>query len=153
MGKKNISKIKRILITSVVKTFSDMVFIDAGELGEVPEELIFSHIVHINLFAPEKGDIALFLPSECKKMIVENIYDSDWSTMQATEIDDCLLEMLNVLAGNFLTEYFGVEVKHDISLPELLFDEAEMDKKNGFTELFFDAEGIPFKVSIKLGKH
>ncbi|NOY07361.1 MAG: chemotaxis protein CheX, partial [Spirochaetes bacterium] len=139
MKKKTIARIKEALTPAVIKTFSDMAFIDAEVLKEIPEKLTYGHIIHISLSAPEHGEIALFLPSECKKMIVENIYGSDWTSLNATEIDDCLLEILNVLAGNFLTEYFGAGVKHDISLPELLFD-AEMDEKNGFTELFFNAE-------------
>ena len=92
------------------------------------------------------------MPSECKKLIVENIYGADWSTLHATEIDDCLLEVLNVMAGNFLIERFGRQVRYDISLPDLLFDDTKISKSNGFDFLPFDAEGIPFKVAMKLGK-
>jgi len=111
MKKRNIIRIKETLISAVIRTFSDMAFIDVEVLKEIPEELTCSHIIHISLSAPEHGEIALFLPSDCKRMIVENIYGSDWTSLNPTEIDDCLLEILNVLAGNFLTEYFGAEVK------------------------------------------
>ncbi len=152
MRKESDFKIKKALVLSVEKTFSDMAFIDAGRVEENLEELDFSHIIHIDLFAPMQVEIALFLPSECKKLIVENIYGTDWSTLHATEIDDCLLEMLNVLAGNFLIECFGRQVKYDISLPELLFDDSKISKRNGFDFFPFDAEGIPFKAAIKIGK-
>lgn len=144
--------VQKSMVSSVVKTFSDMAFIDAVETPGAPEELTFSHIIHITFSEPEEGEIALFFPLECKRLIVENIYGIDWNTLDATAIDDCLLEMLNVMAGNFLNQYFGEDVKHSFSLPQLLFDEAEIRNRNRFVDYFFDAEGIPFKVSICLKK-
>jgi CheY-specific phosphatase CheX len=149
MKKKAVEKREESVVSSVVKTFADMAFIDVVETNEPEEDFHFSQIIHISIFEPGQGDIALYLPSECKKMIVENIYGSDWDSLHATEIDDCLLEILNVLAGNFLKNYCGKGIKHNISLPELLFDETEMSRKNGFTDLFFDAEGNVFKISIR----
>ena len=134
---------------AVERTFSDMAFIDVTELTEHSAKIDSSHIIHIYFHEPMEGEIALVLPSECKRMIVENIYGCDWRDLHATEIDDCLLEILNVLAGNFLDEYWGRDVKHDISLPELRFDENEIDAGSGFTDFYFDAEGVPFKVSIR----
>jgi hypothetical protein len=148
MKSKTGSDVAQVMIASVVKTFSDMAFIDVVEAADFLEKLHFSHIIHISLFEPQKGEITLFLPSECKKLIVENIYGEKWDTLHATEIDDCLLEILNVLAGNFLNGYCDKDVKHNISLPELLFDEASINSRADFTDFYFDAEGIPFKVSI-----
>ena len=139
------------LVTAVVKTFSDMAFIDAVDIPDYSEDLSFSHILHISLHEPQKGQIVLFLPYACKKMIVENIYGRDWDSLHATEIDDCLLEILNVLAGNFLNEFCEKEITHGISLPKMLFDDTEIYRKsNCFTDYFFDAEGIPFKISITI---
>ena len=149
MKKKAVAKKGESVISSVVKTFGNMAFIDVVETDEPEDDLHFNQIIYISIFEPEQGEIALFLPSECKKMIVENIYGSDWDSLHATEIDDCLLEMLNILAGNFLNDYCDRGIKHNISLPELLFDETEMSRKNGFIDYYFDAEGNPFKVSIR----
>ncbi len=136
------------LAEAAARTFSEMAFIDVTEALKVPETLEYSQIIHISLFEPVKGEIALFLPADCKRMIVENIYGSDWTGLDAAEIDDCLLELLNVLAGNFLIEYCGTGVKHDISLPDLLFDDNEL--KNGYQNFYFDADGINLKISIKI---
>jgi len=146
-------QLRRAVGSSVVKTLSDMAFIDAVEMPDHGEQIVFSHVIHIDIYEPEKGEIALFLPSECKKLIIENIYGEDWSTLHATEIDDCLLEILNVLTGNFLNEYCGKDARHNISLPELLFDDAKISGNNGFVDFYFDAEGIPFRVSICFGNH
>jgi CheY-specific phosphatase CheX len=152
MKKKIRLKIEKALEEAVAQTFSDMAFIDVVEAVDCMKEINFSHILDISFFKPKEGKIVLFMPSECKKMIVENIYGSDWSKLYDTEIDDCILEILNVLAGNFLNEYYGKEVRHDISLPELLFDETEIKNNKYLIEKFFDAEGTPFKVSIYFKK-
>ena len=148
MKKKEIKKAGKSLARAAAQTFSEMAFVDVTEALKVPEALEYSQIIHISLFEPMEGEIALFLPADCKRMIVENIYGSDWADLQAAEIDDCLLELLNVLAGNFLIEYCGTEVKHDISLPELLFNESEL--KNSYQDFYFDAEGVNLKISIKM---
>ena len=96
-------------------------------------------------------EIALFLPSECKKLIVENIYGTDWSALHVTEIDGCLLEALNVVTGNFQIECVGRQVNYKISLPEFLFDDTKTREHNGFGFVLYDAESIPFKAVIKIG--
>jgi len=148
MKKKEMKKTGESLARAAARTFSEMAFIDVTEALKVPETLKYSQIIHISLFEPVKREIALFLPADCKRMIVENIYGSDWAGLDAAEIDDCLLELLNVLAGNFLIEYCGTGVKHDISLPDLLFDESEL--KNNYKDFYFDADGVNLKISIKI---
>jgi CheY-specific phosphatase CheX len=150
MSRKIESKMREALVTSVMKTLSDMAFIDAVEITNQTNGIIFSHIIHIFFFDPEEGEIALVLPTEAKKLIVENIYGQGWESLQAIEIDDCLLEILNVLAGNFLNELCGREAKHDISLPELLFDVHQIKESGEFSCHYFDAEGVVFKVLIRL---
>ena len=148
MREKTIAKVEDSVVAAVERTFSDMAFLDVVEIPEISAKLNFGHILHISFTEPEEGEIALFLPSECKRKIVENIYCSDWSTLHATEIDDCLLELLNVLAGNFLSAYYGEAVKHNVSLPELRFDDSGIFKGHKYSQFYFDAEEMPFKVSI-----
>ncbi len=148
MKEKTIAKVEDSVVAAVERTLSDMAFLDVVEVPDFSGKLRFGHILHISFTEPEEGEIALFLPSECKRRIVENVYGSDWSTLHDTEIDDCLLELLNVLAGNFLSDYYGEAVKHNVSLPELRFDDSGIFKGNKFTQFYFDAEEMPFKVSI-----
>ena len=70
--------------------------------------------------------------------------------MKPIHIDDCLLEMLNVLAGSFLNSYYGEEVKYSLTFPEILFDDKEIDEGAKSHIFYFDAEGIVFKVSISI---
>ena len=148
MSEKTIARLQDSVVAAVERTFSDMAFLDVVEVPEISARLKFGHILHISFTEPEEGEIALFLPSECKRKIVENIYGRDWGDLHATEIDDCLLEMLNVLAGNFLSDCYGDAKKHNVSLPELRFDDSGIFKGDKFAQFYFDAEEMPFKVSI-----
>ncbi len=134
------------MIEAVKSTFADMVFMDVSETAEV-ELTHYSQIIHITVMEPEYLDIVLWLPFEIKKEITETVYGKEWGDISDSEIDDCLLEVLNVLTGNFLVEYVGSDIKYSISIPEVLFDESEIEMKN-VRDVFFDAEGKPMRVSI-----
>ncbi len=138
--------LKKDLMATVKKTFADMFFIDVIESKE-NEIKEYSHILSLKVLEPEYLEIVLWLPLPIKKEVTENIYGTAWEEISAVEIDDCLLELLNVLAGNFLIEYCGPGTKFSISLPEILFDESELDNSD-YRSIFFDAEGKSFMVSI-----
>jgi len=131
---------------TVVGSFSDMAFMDVipSFRGEVP----VSHLFRISFNGLEIGEIVLSLPKNCRKQIVENVYGENWEGLNATEIDDCLLELLNVIAGNFVQERYGRGTTYDISLPELIFD-ASMLLNRDMEDYYFDAEGELFKISYR----
>jgi hypothetical protein len=138
------------LTDSVVTTFADMAFIDVAILPEPPADFDISHVISVSFTDPVAGNLALYLPYECKRQIVENIYGEDWQNLSSTEIDDCLLEILNVLAGNFLNNCYAPGERVSMSFPELLFDDHrihDLDKKK---EFYYDAEGQPFKLALIL---
>ena len=147
MNCKNDEQVKEAIKRAVEMTFMNMAFLDVMET-ETISEIHYSHIIHITFSQPVNGGMILYLPTECKKAIVENIHASNWESLSTDEIDDCLLEVLNVLAGNFLNHYCGKEIGHNMSFPEILFDESELPEKAHFAEFFFDAEGVGFKIGL-----
>ena len=138
--------IKEALVESVRNTFADMLFLDVMESGALDLKN-FSHIIRIRILDPENLELVLWLPLELKIEIAETIYGIPWDEISDTEIDDSLLELLNVLAGNFLSVYAGPDKKYNISLPEILFDEDELER-NDRDEIFFNVEGKPLKISF-----
>jgi hypothetical protein len=141
-------KVTQAMHEAVQTTFMDMAFLDILPMEEEPEEITYNQVIHISFSEPEYGDVTLYLPLECKKMIVENIHGEDWEAVSSDSIDDCLLELLNVLAGNFLNSYSGKEVSHNMSFPEMLFDEEDFHKKGDHVDLYYDAEGVPFRITV-----
>lgn len=141
--------IVRALESSVSLTFADMSFLDVQPALE-EEQPGDGQLLHIAFSAPIKGGMMLLLPLDLKRQIVENIHASAWEELNAAQIDDCLLELLNVLAGNFLQALFGDEVKVNLSFPEVLFERSEVEGNVMFTDYYFSAEGIGLVVSIHI---
>lgn len=152
MNKINKQALSEALVRAVMVTFADMAFLDVvpnpdrkslGK-GEIHQ------IIGLPLLDPVLGNLYLFLPKDCKRAIVENIHGRPWEELSIEEIDDCLLELLNVLGGNFLENYLGRDRKYNISFPEVIFDDQEIESRSLCLELYFDAEGIPFKILVTL---
>ena len=131
---------------SVVESLAEMAFVDV--IPADPADITVSHVIRIRYNGPDQGELVLHLPHACKRRIAENTYGMDWIQLHDSDIDDCLLELLNVIAGNFIQHHFGAETHNDLSLPELLFDDARLGDHQ-YIDRFFDAEGDLFKVSCR----
>ena len=145
--KRNENIVERALVDAVVETFGDMAFLDVIEVDE-NTDFETSQLLCIDFSAPLRGTIVVAMPLEAKRNAVENIHAKGWEELSVTEVDDCLLEMLNVLTGNFLQNLYGRQVKVNLSFPHIIFDLAEAGVEDKFEEFNFDAEGVSFRVSI-----
>ena len=141
--------IKNALVKAVCKTFQELSFIDVVETNQSNDKLIFNQILYIEIIEPEEMRIFLYLPLRLKEMIAENVYCKSLKNLKYTEIDDCQLEILNVITGNFLSNLYHEKKNYKFELPRILFDDKNLHfprlKKN---ELFFDAEDIIFKIDF-----
>ena len=139
--------IVKALNESVLKGFFDMAFIEVIPMSsvDVPDPIHYTNIFAIGSTAPEIIQLQFFLPVECKKMIVENIYTKMWEEITSSLVDDCILEMINVVGGNFFSQYFGDQLRYEMGLPHILFDDSDVDEGKVF---LFNAEGIFFKISV-----
>lgn len=140
-------KVHEALVRSTQMTMMDMAFVDVIE-AEEKSDVHHSNVLYLDFTQPVRGGIILRLSKECKMTIVENIHGSNWDSLSGDEIDDCLLEVLNVLAGNFLNFFCGKETGHNMSFPQMLFDEDEIPGGNKFVPFYFDAEGVIFRIDI-----
>lgn len=141
-------KIQTAMTEALQDTFGDMAFLDVMPLQERPPELSFSQILYLEFLDPHSGKCLLYLPKDLKQSIVENIHADDWDNLSADERDDCLLEILNVIGGNFLRALYGPDQRFNMSFPTVIFDEQDIDNRDKFVDLYYDGEGIPFSVSV-----
>ncbi|MCK5202206.1 MAG: chemotaxis protein CheX [Spirochaetales bacterium] len=141
-------KIREAMIKAIESVFSEMIFIDTLHIDEAPENFTYTQILYIDIISPVKGYIIAYLPLELRKTIVETIHSIDWDEMHATEIDDCLLEILNVIAGNFMADLLGRDVKYNISFPAVNYDEEDIENLQSSQEIYFNAEGPIFKINV-----
>src|SRR6056297_1699093 len=136
-------------LRALQSTLGEMAFIDVIEAQE-PQEFETGQLMFIEFYKPIHGRLLLALPIEIKQAIVENIHATDWNELSVNEIDDCLLELLNVLGGNFLRELEQKDVKVHLSFPTVLFSLEEITDLDSFWKFSFDAEGNPFTTSLAL---
>jgi CheY-specific phosphatase CheX len=143
------SQIHKAVVESTIGTFADMTFMDVLE-DEEKTDFEAGQLLFIEFDKPIYGRLFLALPLELKQMIVENIHATSWEELSVSEIDDCLLEVLNVLAGNFLRALHQEDIKVHLSFPHVMISEEEITDLGTFEVYYFDAEGTPFTISLAL---
>ncbi len=141
--------IGKAALQAVSETFAEMTFLDV-----LPDEEETSfepgQLLGIEVYEPLKGRIVLALSTELKQSIVENIHAKDWEELSVSEIDDCLLEVLNVYAGDFLRAILGPDAKVRLSFPAVMISLDEVPQEETFYTFHFHAEGMPLRVYIHL---
>ena len=153
MNSANELSVEQSIEQSVKQAFEAMAFIDVEMDSAEGCEFTAGQLMHISFSEPIEGEMVLLMSKECKMKIVENIYSREWSELDPTAADDCLLEMLNVIAGNFLNFYCGNRSKHNLSLPNLIFDLEEAHDQKNARFFYFDAEGTQLKISLSISKN
>lgn len=144
-------EIKEALDSAIALSFADMSFLDVQPALE-EKDVVEGQLLHINFLSPASGGMLLHLPLELKQQTVENIHAKPWEDLNIAEIDDCLLELLNVLAGNFLQQLLGEETRVNLSFPEVLFELTEIDAIESYENYYYSAEGIGLSVSLYIAR-
>jgi len=114
-----------------------------AEKNDVIEDINYTCVIVTEFILPEHGQLQFFLPRDCKQLIVESIYSENWKTLSAKETDDCLLELVNVATGNYLSKLYPGQ-PYKMNLPALYFDDSGLIEGKAF---YFKVKGIPFMVS------
>lgn len=139
--------IRSALESAVAETFTEMAFLDAIP-AQAPLENSESQVFAIEVRGDEAQRLVLDLPIGTKQSIVENIHARPWEELSSSEIDDCLLEFLNVLGGNFGRIYWGDDSRYKLSFPEVRIavqDDIDADEVQSH---WFDAYGQIFAVHV-----
>jgi CheY-specific phosphatase CheX len=143
-------KAKKAMLQAVVKTFSDMAFVETVEdpsPAAAEDQSMKENITIIDILKPVSATIILYISNQLKERIIANVYADQIEDVGENAKDDCLLEVLNVLSGNFLNFYYGKSVDYKIELPQLLIGEESELAKPVF-EIHMNAEGLFFKVAM-----
>ncbi len=140
----DVEKAQGALEAAVVSTLAEMTFVDISRAaGEVPAQADEVCAV-IDVLKPLSVQIQVFFPAALRERIIQTLFSGDWE--ESPDKDDSVLELLNVIAGSFLSNYFGQGVHYKLQLPQFLYTEDE-----GFPlfTLNLDAEGVPFRVALR----
>lgn len=124
------NKVKQAIIDATIKTFEEMTFMDALHVTDVVKIDDSAIKVSIDLLAPLAAKMIIILTTELQQQIVENIYCDEIDTLGDKLKSDCIEELLNVLAGNFLRKFHGPGKTYKMELPEIVFDPLENNDSN-----------------------
>ncbi len=130
---------------ATVSVFADMAFLDATcvprSVQARPQES-YDVCAVIDILKPLSCRLELRMPKSLSDSIVETL-GSD-----GPDMDDAVLEMVNVLAGVFISEYFGPGATIKLELPMYLYEPLE-DEDAPIAVVTGDAEGTPFETLIR----
>jgi len=162
------SRAAPMLEAAVSRVFADMAFIDAGRSPRPVQVAQPEARAAIDALEPASCSIELRMGDSLRRRIADILFSgqagsgeaSDDALLDGEASDDALLELLNVIAGSFLTDYFGPGGEIKLDLPRYLYfgDEAALpgrDAQGGpgggsrvVAELDLDAEGEPLKAIL-----
>jgi hypothetical protein len=147
------------LIDAVGCAFADMAFIDieplpdevpaaplAGQAPAAPGQAEREIRVAIDILRPMSARLELRLPESLRARVLE-ILCLGGEDPAATPRDDSILELLNVIAGQFISRYFPPKTDIKLELPQYLFFHAA-DEGETIRTVRFDAEGLGFEATL-----
>jgi hypothetical protein len=158
----------KILADSITSVFADMAFIDVERKGEAttvtgtangtpiaaaaPRASADSSFdgerrAAINVLSPLSCRIELKINTPLRDRILETLFGDSMDQEQKKSAEDPLLEMLNIIAGSFLSSYFGSGTNIQLELPRYLYL-GEESPGQSVSSIAMDAEGEPLEAFI-----
>jgi hypothetical protein len=145
-------RVKSILEDTLTTVLAEMAFLDCvpASPDKVGGPAACDHCVAIDALKPGSFRIEMRVGEAFRKKIITMLFDpgSEGPAGSDTSEADMLLEILNVLTGNFISAYFGQESSPKLELPRYLFftDPAEGEI---VTQILMDAEGDLIQVVLR----
>ncbi|MDF1567516.1 MAG: hypothetical protein RQ801_10690 [Spirochaetaceae bacterium] len=144
---KDIQSIQADLTDAARSVFADMAFLDVAEPND--EEVkpdIHGPWASIQVNGSIRGLIVILMPLELKKALIEAIYAQPWEDLPVNQKDDGLLEVLNVLAGYYVSSQERQNGFLKLSIPSIVFDSEDLPARKPEVNFYLDAQGALFQL-------
>ena len=149
------TKITTILEEAVSSVFAEVAFIDVEKPRSVEAQEADLETAGktdllcaaIDVLSPLSYRLEIRVGKKLLDKIVENLFPEGDLESRKKNAEDSLLEMLNIIAGNFISAFFGAGSETQLELPGYLY----FSEKEGGTPvcgLSLDAEGEPVEVFL-----
>jgi len=137
------AKAETALVAAVQTALAEMVFIDTTRTPDLPA-LAQENRAAIDILKPISLRLEVSAGPVLRGRIADILYgeDSEWNR------DDAFLELLNVSAGIFLSEYYGPGAELRLELPRYLFMKDD-EEGESVAVAGFDAEGEPLMAALR----
>lgn len=157
-GQLDPERAKSLLGQAAAQVFAEMAFIDVNpatdaenepsrKSGNEPQPGEETQCAVIDVMAPLSCRLELRIPAGVRERIVENLFSEMPEAERKKNAEDSILEMLNIIMGNFLSAYFGSGTELQLSLPRYRWLAEEMPG-TAVANLRLDAEGSPFELAL-----
>lgn len=141
--------ISQALTEAVGLTFANLAFMDAEPDSAHPGEPSPGQVIAIEFLHPLDGYLMVYLTAATKQLIIENIHGVGWKSLSGSEVNDCLMELTNIMAGNFLVLIGAGEHRYSLSLPQVLYDTSDLVDEDELVDHYFSVNGQITRISIK----
>jgi len=138
------------LMETISSTFADIAFIDVEPARAVAGDakaIVQPIRVAIDVLRPVSCRIEIECSTSLKQRIEATLFQGEGDGKKGSE-EDSLLEILNVVAGVFLTAYFGSGADIKLELPQYLFF-TDGPEGEVLAEASGDAEGEPIRAVLR----
>ncbi len=110
----------KAMFEAVRETFENMAFIEVSEQSdeldyEIPTEEVW---VSILIHNPLQGELRLALSKEMLTTMTADMFNIETEEVEEKQRRDILAEMLNTLAGIFMTKFLPDDQTYQLGLPE-----------------------------------
>lgn len=124
------------------------VFVDEDEMNvaDCKEFELISGV--INFSGHKNGKVMLYVAKEIANSIAANMLGiDDDSEIEDKKREDAVLELVNMITGNLLTNIFGDDVVFELNAPQLLMDD-DLSEISEDSSIIISSEAKPLAVSI-----
>ncbi len=142
--------IKVVLNNSVSTVIEQMAFLDVEPSKRAVTDSDPKYFIHMQ--SPVDGVLLFSMPDNSKKNLAGNIYGKDFTEIKMNEVNECLLELVNIITGQFLNKLDIENAQYILGIPRIIFTEEKLYKYSHNYDYFFNAEGIPFQIKLMLNK-
>jgi hypothetical protein len=149
-------KTANLLAGCTSSIFADMSFIDVQRVSAESQRALAANpepasdderCAAIDVLSPVSCRIELRITQGLRDRVVETLFGDAPDSVQKKTGEDTLLEMLNIIAGSFLSGYFGPGTPIQLELPRYLYFSEESAGQT-VAKVFMDAEGQPLNISL-----
>ncbi len=136
------------LTRSVTMAMEEMAFLGVKRIegGGIESEPAY----FVNLQSPVKGALILSIPQDGKGKLAGNVYGKARSDISGAEIDDCILELVNVITAQFMIRLDFKKIQYILGVPKLIFRQGDLYSYPYSYDYSFEAEGIPFQIRLMM---
>jgi putative two-component system response regulator len=143
-------EVSEALVRSVNTVTEEMAFLNAKRVSL--EDIASEPAFFIHLQAPVRGALILSILEEDKKRLAGFMYGKEPALVTGREANECLLEFVNVVSGQFIQALEIEKIEYVVGIPKLFSREGDLYSYAHSYDFFFNAEGIRFKVRLLLNR-